>query len=81
MRNENGFGSVICLDKSGKKRRKPWVIRVIVVNISEHKQKKNPTVSTTMGFYLYELFSSTKQTMPSYQRFSVDCRLCETLCE
>ena len=28
MRNENGFGSIICLDKSGKKRRKPWAVRI-----------------------------------------------------
>lgn len=28
MRNENGFGSIICLDKTGKKRRKPWAVRI-----------------------------------------------------
>lgn len=28
MRAENGFGSIICLDKSGKKRRKPWAVRI-----------------------------------------------------
>lgn len=28
MRNENGFGSIICLDKNGKKRRKPWAVRI-----------------------------------------------------
>ena len=28
MRNENGFGSIVCLDKSGKKRRKPWAVRI-----------------------------------------------------
>lgn len=28
MKNENGFGSIVCLDKSGKKRRKPWAVRV-----------------------------------------------------
>ena len=28
MRNENGFGSIICLDKTGKKRRKPWGVRI-----------------------------------------------------
>ena len=28
MRNENGYGSIICLDKSGKKRRKPWAVRI-----------------------------------------------------
>ena len=49
MRNENGFGSVICLDKSGKKRRKPWAIRVIVVNTSEHKQKRTPPYQQRWG--------------------------------
>ena len=28
MRMANGFGSIICLDKSGKKRRKPWAVRI-----------------------------------------------------
>lgn len=28
MRNENGYGSIVCLDKSGKKRRKPWAVRI-----------------------------------------------------
>lgn len=30
MRNENGFGSIVCLDKTGKKRRKPWAVRITV---------------------------------------------------
>lgn len=30
MRNENGYGTVVCLDKTGKKRRKPWAVRVTV---------------------------------------------------
>ena len=28
MRNSNGFGSIVCLDKTGKKRRKPWAVRI-----------------------------------------------------
>ena len=28
MRAENGFGSIVCLDRSGKKRRKPWAVRI-----------------------------------------------------
>lgn len=28
MRNSNGFGSIVCLDKTGKKRRKPWAVRL-----------------------------------------------------
>lgn len=30
MRNQNGFGSIVCLDKTGKKRRKPWTVRITV---------------------------------------------------
>lgn len=30
MRNENGYGTIVCLDKTGKKRRKPWAVRVTV---------------------------------------------------
>ena len=30
MKNENGFGSIVCLDKTGKKRRKPWGVRITV---------------------------------------------------
>ena len=39
MRNENGFGTVVCLDKTGKKRRKPWAVRVTVGWSPEGKQK------------------------------------------
>jgi integrase len=28
MRLANGSGSIVCLDKSGKKRRKPWAVRI-----------------------------------------------------
>ena len=28
MKNQNGFGSIVCLDPSGKKRRKPWAVRI-----------------------------------------------------
>lgn len=28
MKNVNGFGSIVCLDKSGKKRRKPYAVRI-----------------------------------------------------
>lgn len=28
MRNENGFGTIVCLDKTGKKRRKPYAVRI-----------------------------------------------------
>jgi integrase len=28
MKNQNGFGSIVCLDKTGKKRRKPYAVRI-----------------------------------------------------
>lgn len=45
MRNENGFGSIICLDRTGKKRRKPWAVR-ITVGWSEGKQQRK-----YLGYY------------------------------
>lgn len=30
IRQPNGYGSVVCLDKSGKKRRKPWAARITI---------------------------------------------------
>ena len=45
MRNENGFGSIICLDKTGKKRRKPWAVR-ITVGWNEGKQQRK-----YLGYY------------------------------
>ena len=30
MRNPNGYGTIVCLDKSGKKRRNPWGVRITV---------------------------------------------------
>lgn len=30
MRHQNGFGSIVCLDRTGKKRRKPWAVRITV---------------------------------------------------
>lgn len=30
VRNENGFGTVVCLDKTGLKRKKPWAVRVTI---------------------------------------------------
>lgn len=45
MRNENGFGSITCLDKTGKKRRKPWAVR-ITTGWEDGKQ-----VRKYLGFY------------------------------
>lgn len=40
MRNENGFGSIVCLDKTGKKRRKPWAVRITTGWESGKQQRK-----------------------------------------
>lgn len=45
MRNQNGFGSITCLDKSGKKRRNPWAVR-ITTGWKDGKQ-----VRKYLGFY------------------------------
>lgn len=37
-RNENGYGTVVCLDKTGLKRKKPWAVRV-TIGWNEGKQK------------------------------------------
>ena len=28
MKHQNGYGSIVCLDKTGKKRRKPYAVRL-----------------------------------------------------
>lgn len=38
VRNENGYGTVVCLDKTGLKRKKPWAVRV-TIGWEEGKQK------------------------------------------
>lgn len=45
MRHENGFGSIICLDRTGKKRRKPWAVR-ITVGWNDGKQQRK-----YLGYY------------------------------
>jgi len=40
MRHQNGFGSIICLDKTGKKRRKPWAVRITVGWQGGRQQRK-----------------------------------------
>lgn len=40
MRNENGFGSIVCLDKTGKKRRKPWAVRITTGWKNGRQQRK-----------------------------------------
>lgn len=45
MRAENGFGSIVCLDKTGKKRRKPWAVRITTGWVDGKQQRKY------LGFY------------------------------
>lgn len=45
MRNENGFGCIVCLDKTGKKRRKPWAVR-ITTGWNDGKQQRK-----YLGYY------------------------------
>ena len=44
-RNENGYGTVVCLDKTLKKRKKPWAVR-ITVGWEDGKQK-----TKYLGYY------------------------------
>lgn len=45
MKHQNGFGSIVCLDKTGKKRRKPWGVR-ITVGWKDGKQQRK-----YLGYY------------------------------
>lgn len=45
MRAENGYGTVVCLDKTGKKRRKPFAVR-ITIGWVDGKQK-----TKYLGYY------------------------------
>lgn len=45
MRMANGTGSIVCLDKTGKKRRKPWAIRITA------GWKNGKQVRKYLGFY------------------------------
>ncbi len=45
MRAENGFGSIVCLDKTGKKRRKPYAVRITV------GWKNGKQVRKYLGYY------------------------------
>lgn len=46
MRNNNGYGSVVCLDKTGKKRRKPWAVRITIGWSDDGKQ-----ITKYLGYY------------------------------
>lgn len=45
MKHENGYGSVVCLDKTGKKRRKPYAVR-LTTGWKDNKQQRK-----YLGYY------------------------------
>lgn len=55
MKNENGFGSIVCLDKSGKKRRKPWAVRITTGWADGKQQRKYLGYYTTQADALMAL--------------------------
>lgn len=66
IRSANGYGTIVCLDKTGKKRRKPWAVRV-TVGWEDGKQK-----TKYIGYY--EKQKDAKLALANYhnQGISVD---------
>ena len=67
MRNQNGFGSIICLDKTGKKRRKPWAVRITT------GWKGNKQVRKYVGYYSTQ--SEALIALAEYHKNEVDLDL------
>lgn len=67
MRNENGFGSIVCLDKSGKKRRKPWAVRITT------GWKNGKQVRKYLGYYATQ--ADALIALAEYHKNSVDLDL------
>lgn len=67
MRAENGFGSIVCLDKTGKKRRKPWAVR-ITTGWKDGKQ-----VRKYLGYYKTQ--KEALVALAEYHRSGVDIDL------
>ncbi len=64
MRNQNGFGSIVCLDKTGKKRRKPWAVR-ITTGWKDGKQQRE-----YLGYY--ETQTDALIALADYHKNGVD---------
>jgi integrase len=67
MKNSNGFGSIVCLDKTGKKRRKPWGVR-ITTGWKDGKQ-----VRKYLGFYTTQ--TEALMALAEYHKNGVDLDL------
>lgn len=67
MRHENGFGSIVCLDKTGKKRRKPWAVR-ITVGWEKGRQKRK-----YLGYYRTQ--TDALLALAEYHKNGVDINL------
>lgn len=59
MRLANGTGSIVCLDKTGKKIRKPWAVRI---TFGWKEKKKDPAIVEMTGFLDKLSFSSENTT-------------------
>ncbi len=64
MRNENGFGSIVCLDKTGKKRRKPWAVRITT------GWKNGKQVRQYLGYYATQ--ADALMALAEYHKNGVD---------
>lgn len=58
MKNQNGIGSIVCLDKTGKKRRKPFAVR-ITTGWKDGKQ-----VRKYLGYYKTQTNRNKKKRTP-----------------
>ena len=67
MRNENGFGSIVCLDKTGKKRRKPWAVRITTGWKNGKQQRKY------LGYYKTQ--KEALVALAEYHKVGVDIDL------
>ena len=66
-RAENGFGCIVCLDKTGQKRRKPWAVR-ITTGWKDGKQQRK-----YLGYYKTQ--KEALMALADYHRTEVDLDL------
>jgi integrase len=67
MKHQNGFGSIICLDKTGKKRRKPYAVRITTGWKDGRQQRKY------LGYYKSE--KEALMALAEYHKNGVDLDL------
>lgn len=68
MKHENGFGSIVCLDKTGKKRRKPYAVRITT------GWKNGKQVRKYLGYYRTEKEALIALADFHQNSYSVDMR-------